>query len=44
MRFPTDRTALTTAFDGPYVDHWVERNIAETVNGSIEQNRKGHGL
>ena len=24
MHFPTDRTAHTTAFDGPVVDYWLE--------------------
>ena len=28
MHFPTDRTAHTTAYDGPVVNHWLERKIA----------------
>ena len=31
MHFPTDSTALTTAFDGPVVDHWLERKIDQTA-------------
>ena len=29
--FPTDRTAHTTPFDGPVVDHCLERKIAQTA-------------
>ena len=36
---PTDRTAHTTAFDGPAVDHWLDRKIAQTVNASAVQDR-----
>ena len=32
MHFPTDRTAHTTAFYGPVVDHWLEQKIAQTAN------------
>ena len=35
MQFPTDRTAHTTAFGGPVVDHWLEGKIAETANASV---------
>ena len=31
MHFPTDRTAHTTAFDGPVVDHWLEQKIAQAA-------------
>ena len=27
----TDRQVHTTAFDGPVVDHWLERKIAQTT-------------
>ena len=39
MHFPTDRTTHTTYFDGPVVDHWLERKIAQTVNVSTMQDR-----
>ena len=29
--FPTDRTAHTTAFGGPVLDHWLEPEIAQTA-------------
>ena len=29
MHFPTDRTAKTTTFDEPVVDHWLEWKIAQ---------------
>ena len=32
MHFHTDRTALTTAFDRPIVDHWLEWKIAKIAN------------
>ena len=32
MHFPTGRTAHSTAFDGPVVDHWLEWKIAQTAN------------
>ena len=34
MHFPTDKTAHNTAFDGPVVDHWLERKMAQTANAS----------
>ena len=37
--FPTDRIAHTTAFDGPVVDHCLERNIAQTANASAMHDR-----
>ena len=39
MHFPKDRTALTTAFDGPVVDLWLERKIVQTENASAIQYR-----
>ena len=39
MHFPIDSTAHTTPFDGPVVDHWLERKIAQTANASIMQDR-----
>ena len=36
-QFPTDRTAQTTAFYGPVVDHWLEWKIAQTTNVSAMQ-------
>ena len=39
MHFSMDRTALTTAIDGPIVDHWSERKIAKTTNAFAVQNR-----
>ena len=39
MDYPTDRTAHTTAFIGPVVDHWLERKIAQTGNASAMQDR-----
>ena len=41
MHFPTNRTALTAAFDGPAVDHCLERIIAQTANASAIQDRAG---
>ena len=35
--FPTDRTAHTTAFDRPIVNHWSEWKIAQTANASAMQ-------
>ena len=32
MCLPIDRTAHTTSFDGPAVDQWLERKIAQTEN------------
>ena len=37
MHFPTERTAHTTCFDGPVVDHWLGRKIAQTENASVMQ-------
>ena len=37
IHFPTDRTAHTTAFDGPVGDHWLEREIAQTGNALAMQ-------
>ena len=37
MHFPGDSTAHTTAFDGPVVDHCLERKIAQTANESAIQ-------
>ena len=34
-----DRTAHTTAFDGPLVDHRLERKITKTAHGSTEWDR-----
>ena len=31
MHHPTDRTAHTTAFVTPVVEHWLEREIAQLV-------------
>ena len=39
MHFPRDRTAYTTAFDGPVMDHWLEQKIAQTANASAMQDR-----
>ena len=39
MHIPTDRTVHTTAFDGPVVDHWWERKIAQAANASAMQHR-----
>ena len=39
MYFPTDRTAHITAFDGPIVDHWLERKIAQPANAVIGQSK-----
>ena len=39
MHFSIDRTVHTTAFDKPVVDHWLERNIAQTAAGSTEKDR-----
>ena len=39
MHFSIDRTAHTTAFDGPVVDHWLEWKIAQTANASAMQDR-----
>ena len=39
MHFPTGRTVYTTAFDGPLVDHWLERQIDQTANASAMQAR-----
>ena len=32
VHFPTDRTAPTTIFDGPVVDHWLEWKTAQPAN------------
>ena len=39
MHFHTDTTAHTTAFDGPIMDHRLERKIAHTANASAMQDR-----
>ena len=39
IHFLTDRTAQTTAVDGPVMDHWLEGKIAQTANGSTVQDR-----
>ena len=39
MHVPTDRITHTTTFDGPVVDHWLERKMAQTVNASTVQDR-----
>ena len=39
MHSPTDRTAHTTAFDGPVVDDWLELKIAQTENASAMQDQ-----
>ena len=39
MHFPIDRTAHSTAFDGPVVDCWLEWKIAQTENASAKQDR-----
>ena len=39
MHFLTDKTAHTTAFDVPVVDHWLERKIAQTANAFAMQDR-----
>ena len=37
--FSIDRTVHTTAFDKPVVDHWMEREIAQTAAESTEKDR-----
>ena len=39
MRFPTDTTKHTTAFDGPVVDHWLDWKIAQAANDSAMQDQ-----
>ena len=39
MHFATDRTAQTTPFDGPLVDHTLEQKITQTTNASTMQDR-----
>ena len=39
MHFSIDRTVITTAFDKPVVDHWLEWKIAQTAAGSTEKDR-----
>ena len=39
MHFSTDRTAHTTAFDGPGVDHWLKWKIVQAANASTMQDR-----
>ena len=39
MHFLTYRTADTTTFDGPVVDHWYEQKIAQTANASAVKDR-----
>ena len=43
MHFPTDRTAHTTAFDEPVVDHWLERTIAVHMERHISARNRGNG-
>ena len=33
MHHPTDRIAHTTAFVTPVVEHWLEREIAQSSDG-----------
>ena len=35
MHHPTDRIAHTTAFVTPVMEHWLEQEIAQWVNSSI---------
>jgi len=44
MHRPIDRTAHTTAFGKPVVDHWLERKIAQTAYGSTEKDRSDNRL
>ena len=37
MHFPKDRTAHTTASDGPVVDYWLEWKIPEIANFGIRR-------
>ena len=39
MHFPTDRTADTTTFDGPVVDHWLEQKIAQAARIHVKSGR-----
>ena len=39
MHFPTDRTVHATDFDGPVVDHWLERKVVQTANVLAVQDR-----
>ena len=32
--FPIDKWLPTTTFDGPVMDHWLERKMAQTANAS----------
>ena len=41
MDFPTDRTGFIVAFDGPFVDLWLERKITQAANASAVQDRSG---
>ena len=36
MHHPTDRTAHTTAFVTPVVEHWLEREIDQWVHCSFD--------
>ena len=35
MHHPTDRTAHTLAFVTPVVEHWLEREIAQSQKGNL---------
>ena len=39
MHFATDRTACTTAFNGPVVDNWLQWKIAQSENASNVQDQ-----
>ena len=39
MHFPINRTAHTTAFGGPVVDHWLEQKVAQAANASATQDQ-----
>ena len=39
IHFPIDRTAHTTSFDGPVVDHGLDQKITQTANTSAMQAR-----
>ena len=36
MHYPTDRIAHTTTFVVPVVEHWLEREIAQSVHDEGE--------
>ena len=46
MLHPTDRTAHTTAFVTPVVEHWLEREIAQWIDPTTHRTmseRSYHG-